>query len=190
MLNRFPFRSTIQRRRIETFGDGHIKFELSSFRSTIQRRRIETITADIARYGGDTFRSTIQRRRIETSGRQVISECVTLLSEVQSREEGLKLDHHKGLFYPAKPFRSTIQRRRIETIPPGMTTAVLFGLTFRSTIQRRRIETLPQEMESFYTIRFQKYNPEKKDWNWITIKGFSIRPNLSEVQSREEGLKR
>ena len=62
-----------------------------------------------------------------------------MLSEVQSREEGLKL------------------------------------------VEYRKI--------NFNVQNFQKYNPEKKDWNKVVIAPIINSWNLSEVQSREEGLK-
>ena len=85
-----------------------------------------------------TFRSTIQRRRIETwlvCHRFIVH---VQLSEVQSREEGLKLIARCcSIAYQREAFRSTIQRRRIETVYVPSRVIAKRG--------------------------FQKYNPEKKD---------------------------
>ena len=161
---RNTFRSTIQRRRIETTNRNPLLPTSQSFRSTIQRRRIETQSPYHRRLCFRwTFRSTIQRRRIETCRR-----CFQKQTWMTS-------------------FRSTIQRRRIETRQKNC--LKIIRKTFRSTIQRRRIETEQGENVSYNMGVFQKYNPEKKDWNVGAIPSFALPGFLSEVQSREEGLK-
>ena len=208
----FTFRSTIQRRRIETLFNftGYSRFyhfqkynpekkdwnnnndnETQDYTilSEVQSREeglklpVACVTSDVLA----SFRSTIQRRRIETwyihrrrrieSGFQkynpekkdwnsISALCrmyCSQLSEVQSREEGLKHPFGYNLHCGCNAFRSTIQRRRIETKITG-------------------IKTKDQEI-------FQKYNPEKKDWNSCITPLYTCRFMLSEVQSREEGLK-
>ena len=184
-----------------------------SFRSTIQRRRIET-RDDRRKIRMITF---FQKYNPEKKDWNLFLIGTGLpakgLSEVQSREEGLKHAHViGGIKQSFKAFRSTIQRRRIETNPrpilyqyppllsevqsreEGLKRASLeldvkVRITFRSTIQRRRIETEAAISKPRESQNFQKYNPEKKDWNNSVYALKILSNSLSEVQSREEGLK-
>ena len=183
-----------------------------SFRSTIQRRRIET-EVHPGRSRRTFSLSEVQSRE---EGLKLVpckvNEPVLLLSEVQSREEGLKRtdlfpahdyvelsevqSREEGLKRGLNPVVSTSNHRlsevqsREEGLKRKFRFCQRFGRsTFRSTIQRRRIETIVLLLVTLAVFLFQKYNPEKKDWNVCSSVGLLYWIRLSEVQSREEGLK-
>ena len=182
------FRSTIQRRRIETLFPGLKRCNLRVFQKYNPEKKDwnkNRFWLDLFRE--NPFRSTIQRRRIET----IVKIIRFVVSDSFQKYNPEKKDWNARKIKPTCSnlctFRSTIQRRRIETGQPLIPKIEYF--TFRSTIQRRRIETWYIRRRRRIKSGFQKYNPEKKDWNKFRYNVFFHCFVLSEVQSREEGLK-
>ena len=93
-----------------------------------------------------------------------------LLSEVQSREEGLKQERRESNPNLLISFRSTIQRRMIET-------SIRRSLCRRGNFFQKYNPEKKDWNKSWRTIEywglniFQKYNPEKKDWNLMLLRG-------------------
>ena len=158
-----------------------------AFRSTIQRRRIETGQPLIPKIEYFNFQKYNPEKKDWNCFRQHRRREFPDLSEVQSREEGLKLLRSKKNAW--KWVLSEVQSREegLKRDPPFQWNRP--QNSFRSTIQRRRIETKELRLPGYRCDTFQKYNPEKKDWNPSALCEGCLRWELSEVQSREEGLK-
>ena len=158
----FSFRSTIQRRRIETLGTGGTEWIYrGSFRSTIQRRRIETQKQKRNNYRSPVF----QKYNPEKKDWNWISAIIGDTSVV--------------IFQKYNPEKKDWNGNSVSA-------SVSADPTFRSTIQRRRIETTRKMTLFFVLTDFQKYNPEKKDWNWTqnTPENTNYSPFRSTIQRR------
>ena len=159
-----------------------------SFRSTIQRRRIETPFPTRQPVTISLFQKYNPEKKDWNTTKDMEKQFCVVLSEVQSREEGLKLSDDDTYAEIIKAFRSTIQRRRIET---RFVMAQLRLLDALSEVQSREegLKLPDVSLPHKQNDSFQKYNPEKKDWNGWRALLLCLPCHLSEVQSREEGLK-